>query len=57
MARSIVGRVSGTTTSLVVDMAFLLQGNCPNELPEHLLGTVRFSHLDLRTATPMDVQS
>ncbi|KAK9808352.1 hypothetical protein WJX73_005387 [Symbiochloris irregularis] len=55
MARSIVGRVSGTTTSLVVDMAFLLQGNAPAELPEHLLGSVRFSHLDLRTATPMDV--
>lgn len=36
-------------------MAFLLQGNDRGELPEHLLGTVRFSHLDLRTATKLNV--
>ena len=39
----------------MVDMAFLLQGNARDELPEHLLGTVRFSFLDLKTAVPLDV--
>ena len=38
--------VLGALRSLVIDLAFVLQGNSDAELPENLLGTLRLSHLD-----------
>ena len=34
--------------SLVVDLAFLLEGRDETTLPEVVMGTVRFFHLDLK---------
>lgn len=56
-AATAVGLVSGATTSLVIDMAILLEGRSAEELPEQLLGTVRFSHLDMKGAPFFDPQT
>ncbi|KAL2348825.1 hypothetical protein Fmac_002825 [Flemingia macrophylla] len=37
----VLGLVIGVITTLVVDMAFLVQANTPDELPERLIGAVR----------------
>ncbi|XP_019152879.1 PREDICTED: protein ENHANCED DISEASE RESISTANCE 2 [Ipomoea nil] len=50
VANGVLGLVIGVITSLVVDMAFLIQGNTPDELPERLLGAVRVSHIELKSA-------
>ena len=44
------GLAIGITSTIVIDMAFCLQGNELNELPEILLGCCRFSHVDIRCA-------
>ena len=54
VAANIVGLVQGMTRSLVVDMAIVLEGHSPEELPEQLLGTVRCAHLDLNSAKLLD---
>ncbi|KAK4255100.1 hypothetical protein QN277_008140 [Acacia crassicarpa] len=46
VARGVVSLVLGYLNNLVIEMAFLIQGNMPEELPEYLLGTVRLNHLD-----------
>lgn len=43
------------TTSMVVDLSFLLEGQRPCELPELLIGAVRLSHFDMGAATPLDL--
>ncbi|CAM8880825.1 unnamed protein product [Rhodiola kirilowii] len=50
VANGVLGLVIGVITSLVVDMAFLVQGNTPEELPEQLVGAVRVSHVELSSA-------
>ncbi|CAK9190399.1 unnamed protein product [Sphagnum jensenii] len=50
VANGVLGLVFGVITSLVVDMAFLVQGNSMDELPERLIGSVRVSHLELLSA-------
>ncbi|ONK58899.1 uncharacterized protein A4U43_C08F870 [Asparagus officinalis] len=50
VANGVLGLVLGVVTTLVVDMAFLVQGNTPDELPEQLIGAVRVSHLELSSA-------
>lgn len=50
VARSVIGLVLGYVTSLVVDLAILIEANEETELPEHLLGTVRLSCLELDSA-------
>ncbi len=50
-------RSPGATKSLVIDMGILLQANQPDELPERLIGTIRLSALDLKTASFLDVKS
>uniref|UniRef100_A0A7N0UZT0 Protein ENHANCED DISEASE RESISTANCE 2 C-terminal domain-containing protein n=1 Tax=Kalanchoe fedtschenkoi TaxID=63787 RepID=A0A7N0UZT0_KALFE len=50
VANGVLGLVTGAITSAVVDMAFLLQGDAPEELPERLIGAVRVSHLELSSA-------
>ncbi|CAD7698962.1 unnamed protein product, partial [Ostreobium quekettii] len=56
-AASVVGLVSGATKSLVVDLAILSEGKRVDELPEALIGTVRFQNLDLGTAVPLDTSA
>ena len=46
-ANTIWSVVSGVTTSLVIDLAFVIQGNTPEELPEQVFGTVRLSRIAL----------
>ncbi|CAO2822540.1 unnamed protein product [Amaranthus hypochondriacus] len=50
VARSVIGLVLGYVTSLVVDLAVLIEANEETELPEHLLGVVRLSCLRLDSA-------
>lgn len=50
VANGVLGIVVGVITSLVVDMAFLVQANSTDELPERLIGAVRVSHLELSSA-------
>eukprot|EP01018_Ginkgo_biloba_P007629 Gb_17513 [translate_table: standard] len=50
VANGVLGLVCGVVTTLVVDMAFLVQGNSMEELPERLIGAVRISRLELSSA-------
>uniref|UniRef100_A0A0D9XK96 START domain-containing protein n=1 Tax=Leersia perrieri TaxID=77586 RepID=A0A0D9XK96_9ORYZ len=50
VANGVLGLVCGVITTLVVDMAFLVQGNTYEELPERLIGAVRVSHIELKSA-------
>lgn len=46
VARGVVSLVLGYLTNLVIEMAFVIQGNTEEELPELLVGTCRLNHLD-----------
>ena len=46
-AAYITGMVRGATKSLVIDLAFVLEGQAAHELPEVLLGAVRLHHMDI----------
>ncbi|KAK7402119.1 hypothetical protein VNO78_14134 [Psophocarpus tetragonolobus] len=50
VARGVVSLVLGYLNHLVIEMAFLIQGNAREELPEFLLGTCRLNHLDASKA-------
>lgn len=50
VANGVLGLVVGVITTLVVDMAFLVQANTDDELPERLIGAVRVSHIELSSA-------
>ncbi|KAE8714803.1 Ribophorin I isoform 1 [Hibiscus syriacus] len=50
VARGVANLVLGYLNNLVVEMAFIIQGNTQEELPESLLGTCRLNHLDLSKA-------
>ena len=50
IAANVVGLVGGATAALTIDLAFLLEGRQEDELPEHLLGSVRLNHLELASA-------
>ncbi|XP_040986151.1 protein ENHANCED DISEASE RESISTANCE 2-like [Juglans microcarpa x Juglans regia] len=50
VANGVLGLVIGVITTLVVDMAFLVQANTTEELPERLIGAVRVSHIKLSSA-------
>lgn len=43
----VVSMVQGATKSMVIDHAYLLEGHFSHELPEALVGAVRFKHLDM----------
>lgn len=57
VANSVTSLVVGAITSLVVDLAPLVEGQGESELPERLIGSVRFEHLDLKTAAYLDDES
>lgn len=50
VARRIMGLVLGYVTSIVVDLAILIEAKEENELPEYILGTVRLNRLKLESA-------
>ncbi|XP_075484268.1 protein ENHANCED DISEASE RESISTANCE 2-like [Primulina tabacum] len=50
VANGVLGLVIGVITTLVVDMAFLVQANATDELPERLIGAIRVSHIELSSA-------
>ncbi|KAJ4726054.1 protein ENHANCED DISEASE RESISTANCE 2-like [Melia azedarach] len=50
VARGVVSLVLGYLNNLVIEMAFLIQANTEEELPEFLLGTCRLNHLDAAKA-------
>ncbi|KAJ7297217.1 hypothetical protein O6H91_Y072400 [Diphasiastrum complanatum] len=54
VANAIVHLAIGYITSLTVDLAFLIEGQQENELPEKILGAVRFSDLQLESAVPLE---
>ncbi|XP_051120142.1 protein ENHANCED DISEASE RESISTANCE 2-like [Andrographis paniculata] len=54
VARGVVSLVLGYLGNLVIEMAFLIQGNSPEELPEFLLGTCRLNHLDATKSISTD---
>ena len=47
IAKKVANRVVSTFNHLIVESAFVIQGNTPEELPEHVLGTCRMSHIDI----------
>ncbi|XP_030535297.1 protein ENHANCED DISEASE RESISTANCE 2 isoform X2 [Rhodamnia argentea] len=50
VASVVLGIVIGVMTTLEFDMAFLVQANTTDELPEELIGAVRVSHIELSSA-------
>ncbi|KAM6582719.1 hypothetical protein CsatB_009721 [Cannabis sativa] len=50
VARGVANLVLGYLSNLVIEMAFLIQANTEDELPEVLLGTCRLNHLDVSKA-------
>ncbi|KAH7668792.1 Bet v1-like protein [Dioscorea alata] len=56
VANGVLGLVFGVITTLVVDMAFLVQANTEDELPEQLLGAVRVSHIEISSAIVSGLQ-
>ncbi|XP_057433784.1 protein ENHANCED DISEASE RESISTANCE 2-like [Lotus japonicus] len=55
VARSVVGLVLGYVTSLVVDLAILIEAKEEAELPEYILGTVRLNRIRLESAVQLEV--
>nr|KJB07558.1 hypothetical protein B456_001G029800 [Gossypium raimondii] len=53
VARSVIGLVLGYVTSLVVDLAILIEGKEEAELPEYVLGTVRLNRVKPESAVPL----
>ncbi|XWS17753.1 hypothetical protein CRYUN_Cryun33cG0094600 [Craigia yunnanensis] len=54
VARSVIGLVLGYVTSLVVDLAVLIEAKEEAELPEYILGTVRLNRVRLESAVPLE---
>ncbi|KAJ8753190.1 hypothetical protein K2173_017776 [Erythroxylum novogranatense] len=53
VARSVIGLVLGYVTSLVVDLAILVEAKEESELPEYILGTVRLNRVRLDSAVSL----
>lgn len=50
VARGVTSLILGYLNNLVIEIAFLIQANTEEELPEFLLGTCRLNHLDASKA-------
>lgn len=57
VANSITRMVVNSITSLCVELAPLIEGQSEEELPERLMGTVRFDYLDLGKASVWDEET
>uniref|UniRef100_A0A0D9VB32 START domain-containing protein n=1 Tax=Leersia perrieri TaxID=77586 RepID=A0A0D9VB32_9ORYZ len=56
VANGVLGLVFGVVTTLVVDMAFLIQANSYEELPEQVIGAARLAHVEPSAAiVPQDL--
>ncbi|KAG7610804.1 START domain [Arabidopsis suecica] len=55
VARSVIGLVLGYVTSLIVDLAILIEGKEESDLPEYILGTVRLNRIELDSAVSFEV--
>ncbi|KZV22562.1 protein ENHANCED DISEASE RESISTANCE 2 [Dorcoceras hygrometricum] len=55
VARSVIGLVLGYVTSIVVDLAIVIEAKEEAELPEYVLGTVRLNRFQLDSAVPLKV--
>ena len=53
LAQRIVAALKSTSKALCIDIAWVLQGEDEDELPERVLGQLRLSHLALNRAMPM----
>ncbi|KAL3623957.1 hypothetical protein CASFOL_032773 [Castilleja foliolosa] len=54
VARGVIGLVLGYVTSIVVDLAIVIEARDEAELPEHILGTVRLNRVQLDSAVPLE---
>ncbi|KAI7729581.1 hypothetical protein M8C21_021999, partial [Ambrosia artemisiifolia] len=54
VARNVIGIVLGYVTSIVVDLAILIEGKEEDELPEYILGTVRLNRVRPESAVPLE---
>ncbi|OIS97178.1 PREDICTED: protein ENHANCED DISEASE RESISTANCE 2-like [Nicotiana attenuata] len=54
VARGVIGLVLGYVTSLVVDLAILIEAKEEAELPEYILGTVRLNRVKVDSAVPLE---
>ncbi|KAM5551614.1 protein ENHANCED DISEASE RESISTANCE 2-like [Rosa sericea] len=54
VARSIIGLVLGYVTSIVVDLAILIEAREEADLPEYILGTVRLNRLKIDSAVHLE---
>lgn len=57
VANAIVHLAFGYITTLTVDLAFLIESQTESELPERILGAVRFSELNPASAKPLELPS
>ncbi|KAL6970741.1 hypothetical protein U1Q18_030432 [Sarracenia purpurea var. burkii] len=57
VASAIVHLAFGYLTTLTVDIAFLIESQTESELPERILGAVRFSELNADEARPVELSS
>nr|CAB3466769.1 unnamed protein product [Digitaria exilis] len=57
VANGVLGLVFGVVTTLVVDMAFLIQANTYDELPEQLLGAARLSNIEPSSAVTPELDN
>jgi hypothetical protein len=54
VARSIIGLVLGYVTSIVVDLAILIEAKEEADLPEYILGTVRLNRLKIDSSVHLE---
>lgn len=55
LANAVVHLAFGYVTTLTVDLAFILESQAEEELPEQILGAVRFANLDPASANSIDI--
>ncbi|XP_051149212.1 protein ENHANCED DISEASE RESISTANCE 2-like [Andrographis paniculata] len=54
VARGVIGLVLGYVTSIVVDLAIVIEAKEEEELPEYILGTVRLNRIEIDSAVPLE---
>ncbi|KAI3446803.1 hypothetical protein Pfo_003468 [Paulownia fortunei] len=55
VARGVIGLVLGYVTSIVVDLAIVIEAKEEAELPEYILGTVRLNRVQIDSAVLLEV--
>jgi hypothetical protein len=56
VANAILHLALGYVTSVTIDMAFLIEAQAVDELPEKLLGAVQIAQIEMNSATFVEVQ-